>query len=178
MNEAITLSQALLTPVIALITVYIAYQQYRIRRDECALQLYDRRLALFNKMIEIIDRIRAGHELVPHEAFAWLGTVNEAQFIFGKEVDSIIQPLFTDVFEYADSCESNGALNIESSSAALRTEAYRTPLIEAMRFYLRAPGAPVRKSRRLSIKEVEKTIRVGMADGNLPNERPTEDIPF
>jgi len=38
---------ALLTPLIAIVAAYIAWQQWRIKRTELHLALYDRRLAVY-----------------------------------------------------------------------------------------------------------------------------------
>src|SRR4051812_34426538 len=93
--------QALLTPVIAIATTYIAYQQYRIRRDEKSLAMYDRRLALFKPAISVVDRIRAGDTLVTDDAFSWASSVAEAEFLIGPEVQAVLDPLFEAVYEYA-----------------------------------------------------------------------------
>ena len=105
MPDIIAISQALLTPVIAIATTYIAYQQYRIRRDERSLALYDRRLALYKLTIGIVDRIRAGHDLMMDDVFTWQNSIAEIQFLFGEEVHCVTNELFGAVLEYANLTE-------------------------------------------------------------------------
>ena len=48
---------ALLTPVIAAIAVYIAYQQSRTNRRRLDLDLYDRRLGIYQATVEYISAV-------------------------------------------------------------------------------------------------------------------------
>lgn len=142
----IELLQALLTPAIALVTTYIAYEQYRIRRDERALALYDRRLAVFKSAIAIVDRIRAGNAITTDESFAWLTSVQEAEFLFGEEVQTVIDPLFGAVHEYAIASEpaSNGRpFDMACADAALNVERFRSPFcVLPVRFRAASAASP------------------------------------
>jgi len=160
--------------VIAIATTYIAYQQYRIRRDEKSLELYDRRLAIYKNAIGIVDRIRAGNDLTPDESFTWLSSVAEAQFLFGEEVQAVIDPLFGAVHEYAIESEmaaNTHTLSVKCAHAALKVEEYRYALDKSFEPYLQPAGSPIRRKRRLSVKKVKEII---------PNEElsPEDDVPF
>ncbi len=72
MPPIVDIFQALLTPLLAIVATYVAYQQYRIRQDERSLQLYDRRLAIFNRVISIVDRIFSGERIDSQEALKWI----------------------------------------------------------------------------------------------------------
>jgi hypothetical protein len=153
--------QALLTPLIAIITTYIAYQQYRIRRDERSLALYDRRLALFKNAIAPIDQVHAGHRMTTAEALSLSSSVAEAQFLFGEEVQAVLAPLFSAVYEYAVESESRNddqLLNIARVDAALLVEAFRTPLLRVMSPYLRPAGSPQTSKPRLTVAQVEALL--------------------
>lgn len=172
MPDIIAISQALLTPVIAIATTYIAYQQYRIRRDERSLALYDRRLALYKLTIGIVDRIRAGHDLMMDDAFTWLNSIAEIQFLFGEEVHFVTNELFGAVLEYANLTEpvmlggqDNRAL--ETAEAALNVESFRLVLEDVFAAYLRPAGSPLRRKKRVSVKAAKKRMSDVGANGEL-----------
>src|SRR6185312_2836025 len=99
-SETTTTLQALLTPVVAIVTTYIAYQQYRIRHDERALALYDRRLAIYKLTIGIMDKIRAGNVIVIEDVWIWENSIAESRFLFGDEVQVVLNELFSALLEY------------------------------------------------------------------------------
>ena len=177
LKAVIELLQALLTPVVAIATTYIAYQQYRIRRDEKSLAMYDRRLAVFKNAIGILDRIRAGDALVTEDALSWATSVAEAEFLFGSEVQALLDPLFDAVHDYAMASEpvSLGAKQYDTvcAEAAIHVEFFRRPLLETFSPYLRPAGAPLPRKRRLSVKQVETLIP---QKATTPNT--DEDIPL
>ena len=50
----IDISKALLTPIIAIVTVYIAYQQWKTNELKLKLEKYDRRLRVYEEVIKIL----------------------------------------------------------------------------------------------------------------------------
>jgi hypothetical protein len=165
--------QALLTPLIGVITAYVAYQQYRIRKDERSLVMYDRRLAIFKNAVTMIDRVRAGLEIRPDEALTWLTSVAEANFLFGEEIPYILDEVFGSLYEYA--CLSEGKPKVTSAvaEAALAVEDTRAPLHTAFKPYLRLAGSAVKKSKPLSLHEAmqllpAKPAKAGSSDSDIP----------
>lgn len=174
------LLQALLTPVIAITTTYVAYQQYRIRRDERAIVLYDRRLAIFKTAVAILDRVMAGKALTTEEVFSWASLMTEARFLFGKEVQAVIDPLFEALFDYAVESEpviKGKPYNSFCANAALGVEAFRVPLTEVFSTYLYPSSAPLWVKRRLSVKRVNKLISEAAPHKNMASNVEGE-IPF
>ena len=55
MKPYVDLFAALLTPVIAIIATYIAYQQYRANQLKLRHEPYDRRLLLYNAVAEFLQ---------------------------------------------------------------------------------------------------------------------------
>jgi hypothetical protein len=168
--------QALLTPTIAVVTAYIAYQQYRIRRDERSLALYDRRLALFKTAIEAVDRIRSGKEMSTDKALAWLSSVAEAQFVFGEEVQLVVEPLFEALYGFAIESEMSkreGRRSVACATAALKVEEFRAPLMAVLMPYLRPAGSPNKRKARLSPSAVN-----AMLPRSMEQEATDEKIPF
>jgi hypothetical protein len=173
--------QALLTPLIAIVTTYIAYQQYRIRRDERAMVLYDRRLAVFKSAIGAIDRVRAGNVIGMEDVFSWASSMTEAPFLFGKEIQAVIDPLFGALHDYAAESEpvKNGKpYSPACAEAALAVEALRWPLTEAFSPYLQLPGSPLWGKRRLSVKQVSKLVSDVLPNESATSNADEKDIPF
>jgi hypothetical protein len=69
MKPYVDLFAALLTPVIAIVTTYIAIQQYCANQLRLRHDLYDRRLALYNAVAEFIANVMQS------------GTANRAQLV-------------------------------------------------------------------------------------------------
>src|SRR5207302_1218674 len=92
----IVLSGAL-TPLIAIITLYIAYQQkeinrLKVRNDDLTntlrqrLDLYDRRLSVY---LALMDMLRAAHgrpDEKREELYKFHRMVSESYFLFGEDV--------------------------------------------------------------------------------------------
>ena len=72
--------QGLLTPVIAVVATFIAYQQYRLRKDERERDMYDRRLAVYQKVVSVIHNVRASEPMNTKDALDWRHSLSEADF--------------------------------------------------------------------------------------------------
>lgn len=81
---------ALLTPVIGILGVIIAYQQWRISKNKIKLELYEKRFAVYeatllfyqNIMVCNAETIKTYEFNVAHKAF--IKASREAQFLFSK----------------------------------------------------------------------------------------------
>lgn len=175
------LFQSLLTPLIAVVTTYIAYQQYRIRRDERAMVLYDRRLAVFKSAIGAIDRVRVGNPMGMEDVFSWASSMTEIPFLFGKEIQAVIDPLFGALHDYAAESEpvkSGKPYSTACAEAALAVEALRWPLTEAFSPYLQLSGSPLMGKRRLSVQQVNKLVSEVLPNESATSTADEKDIPF
>ncbi len=80
--------QALLTPTIAVFGSYIAYQQWRIGKLRYKHELYDRRMAVYEKLMEHLGAIFRDAEF-NNEAFAdWYKASYEGYFLFDDDMVS------------------------------------------------------------------------------------------
>ncbi len=84
---------ALLTPVIAAIAVYIAYQQWRTNRRRLELDLYDRRLRIYQATIECISAALSFHPTT-EAIFGFRRSTAEADFLFGPDIRRYLDELF------------------------------------------------------------------------------------
>lgn len=188
--------QALLTPVIAIITTLIAYQQYRIRKDERALAMYDRRLRIYNQIVEVVHKVRSSQPMCTEDADDWVHSVAEADFLFGPEVKTLIGAIYRCILEWVHLTEGYKvrgdemipSLNEESLKCAdvvYKFESFNRPIEQVFRPYLHPYGAPFwkrRKSERqllIILKQhgfdvEQKRGRLSQADDGESDE----DIPF
>jgi hypothetical protein len=94
MEYVIDILTALLTPVIAVITVYIAYQQWKTYQQRLNLARYERRLQVYEEVKRII--IISFHTKVTFEELeSFWKSVSEADFLFGPEIRKYIDEIYT-----------------------------------------------------------------------------------
>jgi hypothetical protein len=93
MDEFLKISQGLLTPVIAAITTYIAYQQWKTNRDKLNLDRYERRLEVYKEVVRFISVGIREANYENDELMSFKPKVSEADFLFGEEVSKYINEL-------------------------------------------------------------------------------------
>ena len=92
---AIEVFAALLTPVIAAIAVYIAYQQWRTNRQRLDLDRYERRLRVYQAVDRFISNVVADVSPEPQDIFDLRKNTAEADFLFGSDVRDYLKTLAT-----------------------------------------------------------------------------------
>jgi hypothetical protein len=90
----VDLFAALLTPVIAMVTTYIAIQQYRANQLKLRQDLYDRRLSLYNAVAEFLAHVMQEGTADQTQLIALLQKTRESYFLFGKEVSDYVTDLY------------------------------------------------------------------------------------
>lgn len=93
MDEIIKISQGLLTPLIAIITCYIAYQQWKTNRDKLNLDRYERRLEIYKEVVRFISVGIREANYENDELMNFKPKVSEADFLFGEEIPTYINEL-------------------------------------------------------------------------------------
>ncbi|MFK0332223.1 hypothetical protein ACIQUB_13940 [Rhizobium sp. NPDC090275] len=94
--------QALLTPVVAVAVAVIAFLQWRTAHQKVVLDLFDRRLAFFDDVMELHrDYMRSATPTTKIKTIARaLGRMErKARFLFGEEVVAAINELATTMWE-------------------------------------------------------------------------------
>jgi hypothetical protein len=85
---------AALTPLLAIVAAYIAYQQYRTARHKLRLELYDRRFKVYSAVTACLRGIASAKNLPPEELNELITSLHaqaaEAAFLFGPEVRQFI----------------------------------------------------------------------------------------
>jgi len=92
--QAIELSKALLTPAIALLTAYIAWQQWRTNRTKLSLDLYDRRIHVYEQVKRILSLIMRDARVSYDELLAFRANTSQADFLFGPEIPKYIDEIY------------------------------------------------------------------------------------
>ena len=98
-QEAVTdlllrdLLTALPTIVIAGIAVYIAYQQWQTNRRRLDLDLYDRRLRLYQAVVVYTSKVRTKFKPELEDIFELRRATAEADFLFGQDIKDYIDEL-------------------------------------------------------------------------------------
>jgi hypothetical protein len=90
---------ALLTPLIALIAAYIAWQQWKTNERKLKLDLYDRRYEVYEATRSFILTICKDAGVQFEEIGHFRATVAQARFLFGKDITDYLELLRSRAFE-------------------------------------------------------------------------------
>lgn len=84
---------ALLVPVIAVVGLLIAYQQYRINKQRLKHELYKRRLRLFKKLKAHLVELVAKRKILFYDALDFGSIMSESAFLFNDEINNKIEEI-------------------------------------------------------------------------------------
>ena len=90
MEQVIEISKGLLTPVIAIVATYIAYQQWQTNRKKLNLERYDRRPRVYEEVRKILNIILRDANASTEDLLKFRTSVSEADFLFGPESSEYI----------------------------------------------------------------------------------------
>lgn len=94
MSEIAELSKALLTPVIAIVATYIAWQQWKTNRLKFHLDLYDRRLKVYEEVRQILSIIARDAVASYDDLLKFKRAVSEADFLFDPDIPAYIEEIY------------------------------------------------------------------------------------
>lgn len=92
-DEILKILQGLLTPVIGMITTYIAWQQWKTNQSKLKLDRYERRLQIYKEIVRFISIGIQDANYDRNELMTFRAKVSEADFLFGEEVSQYIDQL-------------------------------------------------------------------------------------
>ncbi len=95
LEQSIEISKSLLTPVIAIVATYIAWQQWKTNKQKLNLDRYDRRLRVYEEVIKILSIITRDAKASTEDLLKFRTTVSEADFLFGPEIPKYIDEIYT-----------------------------------------------------------------------------------
>lgn len=114
-EQVIEILKALLTPVIAVVATYIAWQQWRTNQQKLLLDRYDRRLRVYEQVRNILSIVLRDATASYDELLRFRTSVSEADFLFGPEITF-----------YMDEIYQRGVL-LQSWSSRYRDSTQQTP---------------------------------------------------
>lgn len=85
---------SLMTPLIATIAVYIAYQQLKTNERSLNHELYDRRLKIYEIVKEMIRELSNNDYCTYVDLNSYYKAVSEADFLFGDEITIYIEEIY------------------------------------------------------------------------------------
>jgi hypothetical protein len=88
--------QGLLTPVIAVVAVYIARQQWKTNAHKLKLDLYDRRFKVFEAAREILGLMYTSG-VRDAQLLNFLTKTADTEFLFGREVKEYLEEIYRHV---------------------------------------------------------------------------------
>jgi hypothetical protein len=94
MHDFIEISKGLLTPLIAIVTTFIAWQQWQTNRQKLNLERYDRRLHVYEEVRKILSIVMRDDKVSPDELLRFRTSVSEADFLFGAEIPEYIDEIY------------------------------------------------------------------------------------
>src|SRR4051794_19500432 len=92
--QLLNLSQVLLTPLIAIIATYIAWQQWKTNQLKVKLDRYDRRLKVYEAVQSILRIILRDANASYDDLVKFRISVAEADFLFGPEIIEFIDEIY------------------------------------------------------------------------------------
>jgi hypothetical protein len=90
----VSVFSALLTPVIAVVAVYIAWQQYKTNKNQFRLALFDRRSKVFNSTGELIATVLRLARVEKADLTKFLWETRESEFLFGSDIAAYLHELY------------------------------------------------------------------------------------
>jgi len=93
-EQIIELSKALLTPIIAIVATYIAWQQWNTNKQKLNLERYDRRLKVYEEVRKILSIVMRDGTVETDDLLKFRTSVSEADFLFGEEIPRYIDEIY------------------------------------------------------------------------------------
>jgi len=93
LDVVLRIFQGLLTPVIAIIAVYIAYQQHKTNRDKLRLDLYNKRYEVFHSLMTLLARILQQGNVKDEQVTEFSRATKEAVFLFDEGISTYLETI-------------------------------------------------------------------------------------
>ncbi|WP_000093324.1 hypothetical protein [Vibrio mimicus] len=93
-SDWVTILSALLVPILTIIGIYVAYQQYVINRQRLNHETYERRLAVYKAVqLHISKTVQMGRTTY-QDALKFNSEASEAAFLFDSEISDLISKIY------------------------------------------------------------------------------------
>lgn len=125
---------ALLTPAIALVAIYIAFQQHKINKQRLRYETYERRLAVYKAVQKHLSVILRKGKATYDECSEFYSEASEAAFLFDKSVQEKIDEIYEKSIDLASHVEelypSDGSPGLPVGEERSRVSAEKCELLK------------------------------------------------
>lgn len=83
-----------LTPVIAIVAVYVAWQQWRTNQSKLRVEKYDRRLRVYQEVVKILSIEVRDADVKLDDLVKFRAGAAEADFLFGPEIPKYVDEIY------------------------------------------------------------------------------------
>jgi hypothetical protein len=87
--------KGLMTPLIGVIALYIAWQQWKGNELKLKMERYERRLRIYEEVVKLLKTVCRDFAPEWHGILNFIGVTAEAEFLFGPEIPLYINEIFT-----------------------------------------------------------------------------------
>ncbi len=94
MRDYVQIFQGLLTPLIALLALYIAWQQYQVNHSSLKNQLYERRFKVFRVFMSYLADIMREGKTSYHRVLQFYAEASEVEFLFNDGIQNKLEELY------------------------------------------------------------------------------------
>lgn len=94
MKQYAEFSAALLTPILACLTVWIAMQQWRTNQLKVKHELYERRLAVYLALMEFLAAVGQNARCTDDQLRTFLQKTRESWFLFGEDIGEYLDDIY------------------------------------------------------------------------------------
>ena len=95
MSPVLQILQGLLTPVIGVTTLYIAWQQWKTNERRAVLDRYERRLRIYQHVVEFLRVIVRDFKVEIPGILKLSAETAEADFLFGEDIPNYLDEIYT-----------------------------------------------------------------------------------
>lgn len=93
-DTVMRVSSALLTPLIAIVATYIAWQQWKTNQRKLVMDRYDRRLRIYEEVRKILSIVMRDAKASTEDLLKFRTSVSEADFLFAPEIIAYIDEIY------------------------------------------------------------------------------------
>lgn len=103
-TNILTISSGFLTPIVAIIALYIAYQQYRTNKDKLRWSLYDRRMEVYRSLMDSLEFIMQNAEITNVELSKFAIAIDKGFFLFDMDINNYLNNIRDKYFSLQEFC--------------------------------------------------------------------------
>lgn len=128
----IEIFQGLLTPIIGIAVIYIAWQQHKTNRDKLRLDLYNKRFEVFSSLMILLGHIKHRRRVKLEQINEFTIATKEKVFLFDEDIETYLQTVKEKVIKLWGAGEA-----IEGLSEGSERNQYAEEIIKLCDWFLK-----------------------------------------